>query len=154
MVVAISNRAAALSERIEMSAFEKLNILIADDNEIERGLAMAYADALGWEATAVANGEIALAAAKVEKFDLLLFDLDMPGLRGDDLADRIRADHGPNQETPVLIWTASDPAKTRQISHGRLATTVAAKPLPFREFESLTTRLCRSAPSGMGVVPA
>jgi CheY-like chemotaxis protein len=45
----------------------------------------------GYETMTVADGPAAVEAAKLEKFDLLVTDLMMPGMAGDEVAPRVRA---------------------------------------------------------------
>jgi len=66
-------------------------VLIVDDELpvrlfVERALGQA-----GYETTTVADGPAAVEAAKLEKFDLLITDLKMPGMAGDEVAPRVRA---------------------------------------------------------------
>jgi CheY-like chemotaxis protein len=82
-------------------------ILAVDDNEVVGWTLRARLWAAGYEATTVSNAVDAYAALRVGRFDLVLLDLEMPGIGGlDALAafDRL----GLRRETPVLLLTASD----------------------------------------------
>lgn len=59
----------------------------------------------GFRVTVAHDGESALLLAQADRFDALLTDLMMPGLSGDALALRMRAQH---TELPVLLMTAAE----------------------------------------------
>ncbi len=65
-------------------------LLVEDEEGARKGLTKILA-VLGYQATAVASGEEALALAAAPGFDLLLSDLMLPGIGGDELAERLGA---------------------------------------------------------------
>lgn len=70
---------------------ERLRILIVDDDaSCATGLAEAVED-LGAEARICLRGEDALAAMRAFRPEMILLDLEMPGLSGFDIASAIRA---------------------------------------------------------------
>ncbi|QGG94480.1 response regulator transcription factor [Actinomarinicola tropica] len=78
-------------------------ILIAEDEErivsfLEKGLRAA-----GYTTMAVGDGVDAVALARDESFDLLVLDLGLPGIDGQDVLRRIRAR---GERMPVIILTA------------------------------------------------
>ena len=63
-----------------------LRILVADDDAGARELIAAILDAEGWPTpTTVEDGEIALQCIGEDHWDILVTDLDMPRMRGDEL---------------------------------------------------------------------
>ena len=63
-----------------------LRILVADDDAGARELIAAILDAEGWPTpTTVEDGEVALRRIGQEHWDILVTDLDMPRMRGDEL---------------------------------------------------------------------
>ncbi|QFY42371.1 response regulator transcription factor [Candidatus Methylospira mobilis] len=79
-----------------------IRLLIADDHAILRdGLKnlFAFVDDITVAAEA-ADHEQLLDKLKQERFDLILLDMNMPGLHGVDLIARIRAD---DKQVPILI---------------------------------------------------
>ncbi|MEZ4402749.1 MAG: ATP-binding protein [Kofleriaceae bacterium] len=79
-------------------------LLVAEDDP---GLAQAIAELLSehYAVTTVADGVEALAAAQRTRFDLVVTDIEMPGLDGLELAREIQALPG-DTVTPVLIMSA------------------------------------------------
>ena len=67
-------------------------VLIIDDDAVNRRVAQALFQKLGWEVEAVDNGARGLLALASHCPDLVLLDISMPGMNGMDVCQRIRAD--------------------------------------------------------------
>jgi CheY-like chemotaxis protein/anti-sigma regulatory factor (Ser/Thr protein kinase) len=84
-----------------------LDVLLADDNVINREVAMSYLSAWGHRVTPVQDGREALAMLEHHRFDVALLDIHMPGADGFDITRQIR-----RQETttgrrlPIVAMTA------------------------------------------------
>ena len=76
-------------------------MLLVEDEEVVRDLALTILQRLGYVTLVAANGEDALALAATHKgrIDLLLTDVVMPGMNGRQLAERLMEIH---PETTVL----------------------------------------------------
>jgi two-component system sensor histidine kinase EvgS len=81
-----------------------LDVLVAEDNPINRELIVAQLDRLGHRRTIVADGEDALLAARSQCFDVLLTDLRMPRRDGYALARAIREN---DELLPIVAMTAN-----------------------------------------------
>jgi signal transduction histidine kinase/ActR/RegA family two-component response regulator len=79
--------------------------LVVDDHEVNRRLLDQILRALGVRTILAPDGEAAVAAASARRFDVILMDVNMPGLDGLDATRRLRAG-GPNAGTPVIAVTA------------------------------------------------
>jgi CheY-like chemotaxis protein len=66
-------------------------VLIVDDELEIRMFVERVLRKAGYATTTASDGPAALEAAKLERFDLLVTDLMMPGMAGDELAPRVRA---------------------------------------------------------------
>jgi PAS domain S-box-containing protein len=85
-----------------------LRILIAEDNPVNQQVLMRQATRLGLIATAVANGEEALAAFAGGQYDAVLMDCQMPVMDGYEAARAIRErEHGRGAHTPIVAVTAN-----------------------------------------------
>lgn len=78
-------------------------VLVVDDEPGMRGLLTRVMQKEGYTAAACADGGEALQAFKREDWDLVIADIDMPGMDGIELLKRIRKDH---PGVPVLMITA------------------------------------------------
>lgn len=83
-----------------------LNILVAEDNEVNQLIVNGYLDSMGHTVTMVENGQEAVDAIKSgEKFDLVLMDIHMPVMNGVNATLEIRKlEHGRN--VPIVALTA------------------------------------------------
>ena len=88
-------------------------ILVVDDEEIIRELFREYLGEEGFLVKVASSGQAALELVKKEKFDLLLIDLIMPEMDGQELLRQVRA---AGIKVPAAILTAYEvePDKTRE----------------------------------------
>ncbi len=99
-------------------------VLVVDDSITTRTIEKNILEREGYEVVTVVNGEEAL--IEVERsdpmFDVFVVDVDMPGIDGFDLTERLRAGTK-TKATPVIIVTsrASDEDKRRGIAVGAQA---------------------------------
>jgi CheY-like chemotaxis protein len=83
-------------------------ILIAEDNEANRLLALAQLERLGYEGRAVADGAEAIQAVAADDYALVLMDCRMPGTDGIAAARAIReAEAGTGAHTIIVAMTAA-----------------------------------------------
>lgn len=80
-------------------------VWVVDDEEVNRLLARAYLERLGWKVREFANGHDVLRGLKQARPRALLVDVRMPGLSGDDLVRQIRALF-PKEPIRVVGYTA------------------------------------------------
>ncbi len=81
---------------------EQRRILMVDDSPFFQNMLKPLLKSAGYVVTAVAGGEEALALReKGENFDLIISDIEMPGMDGFELASEIRSD-GSWQQVPML----------------------------------------------------
>jgi CheY-like chemotaxis protein len=65
-------------------------VLVVDDNETNRMLAKALLSRLGWTVEEADCGEIALQKVATIDYSVVLLDISMPGLSGEDTCVEIR----------------------------------------------------------------
>ncbi len=83
------------------------HVLAVDDNAtIRRAIAMRLG-AKGYNVVTAPDGPEALNAVARQEFDLVLLDLQMPGMRGDEVLRRLR-DRYSDTQLPVIMLAASD----------------------------------------------
>jgi CheY-like chemotaxis protein len=91
-------------ERIATAAAPGVRVLLVEDNPINALLAKALLGREGCEVEHAVGGEEALAAADVGAYDIILMDMRMPGLSGEETARRLRAG---GVTTPIVALTAN-----------------------------------------------
>jgi len=83
------------------------NILVVDDNEINRLLASKVLAKWGVQVDFAENGEIALEKVQMFQYDLILMDLHMPVMDGMEATKAIRKLGGLFSRLPIIALTAS-----------------------------------------------
>ena len=82
------------------------HILTVDDNRANLMLVTTLLEDLGMQVTTATNGHQALAKAQERSFDLILMDIQMPGMDGLQATALLRAQSSRNQKTPIVALTA------------------------------------------------
>ena len=67
------------------------NALVVDDHPTNRLLGRTLLNKMGWVTDEAENGEIALEKAKQTEFSVILLDISMPGLSGEETCTQLRA---------------------------------------------------------------
>jgi PAS domain S-box-containing protein len=82
------------------------HILLAEDNEINRLIALRLLERAGYRARAVANGRLAVSEVLSGAFDAVLMDVHMPEMDGFEATAEIRRAENGYRHTPVIALTA------------------------------------------------
>lgn len=89
-----------------MPVAKSLSILVVDDQQSMRGLARQCLKKLGvLDVSLAASGDAAMEMLGAKKCDVVISDLNMPGMSGVDLAKQIKA-HPVLKAIPVLLATS------------------------------------------------
>lgn len=79
--------------------------LVIDDNATNRLLAITLLKKLGWACDEADRGEAALTRFASACYELVLLDISMPGLSGEDTCSQLRAQpNGPSAK--IIAYTA------------------------------------------------
>jgi signal transduction histidine kinase/FixJ family two-component response regulator len=98
-----------------LRASRPARVLLAEDNEINRRVAVALLRDMGHEVLLAGTGAEALAILERTQVDLVLMDLQMPELSGLDAARRIRErERGGARRTPIIALTAHAMSEDRE----------------------------------------
>ena len=84
-----------------------LRILVAEDNDVNQILINAVLTRMGHVVHLVANGQLAVEAVRRGDYDLVLMDLQMPGMDGMEATQAIRALGDLRASVPIIAMTAN-----------------------------------------------
>ena len=83
----------------------RTRVLVVDDHATNLRLITGVLESQGFAHLTADNGEAALSLLEQETFDLILLDIQMPGLSGSEVAKRIRANPA-TQDLKLIAVTA------------------------------------------------
>ena len=139
-----------------------VRLLVVDDNEINREVAERILRQQGAEVVTCADGSEALATLKEspEKFDIVLMDVQMPNMDGNEAAARIRKDLGLTS-LPIVALTAGALTNERDRSLNAGMDAFVSKPFEPPTLIRIVRRLVErrrgtplAAQHGVGLVSA
>ena len=88
-------------------AKKSARILLAEDNAVNRTLAIRLLEKRGYTVAVAANGGEALAALEKEEFDAILMDVQMPEMDGFEATAKIREkEKSTGKRIPIVAMTA------------------------------------------------
>lgn len=85
---------------------EELEILVVEDNEVNRRVVSSLLEKLGYDPATASSGEKALRILQAQPFDLVLLDIRMPEMDGFEVAERIRSQLPENGQPRIVALTA------------------------------------------------
>jgi protein-histidine pros-kinase len=123
-------------------------VLLAEDNADNRAYAIHTLEAAGFTVVAEADGARALEQAKLARFDVVVTDLEMPGLDGYALTRAIRAYEAElkREPTPILALTAHAMSGTREQCLDAGMTAYLAKPVTPQQMRTAVSQLIDPRP--------
>ncbi|MFX4221286.1 MAG: response regulator [Thalassobaculum sp.] len=116
-----------------------LRLLVAEDNNINRILMQTALTRLGHTVSTAENGVEAVEAVAREPFDVVLMDIQMPEMDGEEAARRIREAHGARPAMIALTAHAGPAHRDRYLGLGFDG--YLSKPVDFDALETLLAEL-------------
>lgn len=115
---------------------ERPKVLVAEDTESNRYVMERLLVELGCDVRSVENGAAAVEAVRREGFDLVLMDVMMPILNGEQATQTIRGLAGPASRTPIIGVTAHSLQSERERLLSAGMTACLAKPVRREALET------------------
>ncbi|EFL51282.1 multi-sensor hybrid histidine kinase [Solidesulfovibrio fructosivorans JJ]] len=130
-----------------LAAPRSLRILLVEDNPVNVKVARTYLSRRGHAFLVAENGNKALAILQTAPVDVVLMDVEMPGMDGLEATRRLRTGQaGPvNRNVPVVAMTAHALSGARQRCLEAGMNDYLAKPLDFHALDALLDRISRQA---------
>lgn len=123
----------------ERKVLPALEILVAEDNRVNQTVVRGILEKAGHRVYLVENGEQALDALDAHRFDIALFDIQMPVMDGIEALKVYRFTHANEETIPVVILSADVTPEVREECKEAGAATFISKPIQARALlESLS----------------
>lgn len=100
----------------DMDQCARARILLVDDTELSRDLVAAILERAGFVVDVADDGAAAWELTWSKRYDLVLMDLEMPGMSGYEAAARIRAREGVMSGVPIAALTATHEPDAERLS--------------------------------------
>lgn len=131
-----------LSTEIDEPTPEGPLLLLAEDNELNVETFADYLKFMGYCLLLAKNGEETIAIAKTHKLDLIVMDIQMPGIDGLEAIRQIRADEQ-IAHMPIIALTALAMPGDRERCLAAGANSYLAKPVRLKELLGVIQQLLR-----------
>lgn len=122
-----------------------MNVLIVEDNQDIAASIYDYLEASGYRVDAAGDGVAGLHLALTKDYDVVILDLNLPGIDGVDLCRRLRQDA--QRSVPVIMLTARDSLENKLEGFKSGADDYLVKPFALKELAArvkvLSERICR-----------
>lgn len=119
---------------IDDNRFAGVRILIADDDNHLRQMLTAFLTELGATVDAVADGAAAFRAASMCEPDLILMDLNMPGVNGLEAIRSLRMTYS---EKPIIVLTGYSSHENLRAAEEAGATLCLGKPVDLMDLKEI-----------------
>jgi signal transduction histidine kinase/ligand-binding sensor domain-containing protein/CheY-like chemotaxis protein/HPt (histidine-containing phosphotransfer) domain-containing protein len=125
----------ALAERLP------LRILVAEDNSVNQRVALLLLERLGYVADVAADGFEVLDALRRQHYDLVLMDVQMPGMDGLEATRRIRTQAPRERQPRILAITANALREHREACFAAGMDGFLSKPILLGDLRAALLRL-------------
>jgi signal transduction histidine kinase/AmiR/NasT family two-component response regulator len=125
----------------EVDGGQSLSVLVVEDHPVNRMILEAWMGSAGHTSATAENGQIAIEAASVQHFDLIVMDVNMPVMDGLTATRAIRAGAGPNCDTPIVVLSASARSEDHQAGLDAGADAYLNKPIDFAALARVMNRV-------------
>ncbi len=119
---------------------ESRTALVVDDNALNSKLVSVFLKRLEWETEVCDNGTSALEMLRSRRFGLVLLDLRMPELSGEQVCRRIRDELG-LRDLPVVAYTAHGMPEERERMLASGFDALLIKPISFQDVKQLSEKV-------------
>lgn len=117
------------------------NVLVVEDDEVSRTVINKMLQRTGYSIQNSINGKEAIKILENERFDLILMDINMPGLDGYETTAKIRElEKQSNKHTPIIAVTAYSLFGDREKCLDAGMDDYIAKPLDMKQFTQLVAK--------------
>ncbi|HEX9984783.1 MAG TPA: ATP-binding protein [Thermoanaerobaculia bacterium] len=134
VVLGLLPRRVEYTLRRQQPAEGAISVLVVEDNPVSQEFAAEALRRMGHRAMIVADGDEALSVMTANRFDLVLMDVQMPGIDGLEATRTYRGNGG---RTPIVGLTANTRREDRDACLEAGMNAVLTKPLDARQLASI-----------------
>jgi signal transduction histidine kinase/DNA-binding response OmpR family regulator len=151
----VLHRTSVLAPLVENAAATKLpagsgRILLAEDHEINRSLALTILESAGYNVECATNGVEAVGLARENRFDLILMDVHMPLMDGLEASRAVRALGDTVRQPRIVALTADALSDNRDECYGAGMNDFIEKPFELKRFlETVALNMTASGPAAV-----
>jgi len=123
----------------------KAIILLVEDDKVQAKVTKDFLESFGYEVILAADGKSAIKSAKTQKVDIIVLDLVLPDINGNEVSRWLKL----NPDTkgiPIIMLTVRS-SMTEKVA-GLVAGADDYLPKPYDEIELNARNLCLSADKG------
>ena len=131
------NTSQSSEEELEFTNLKGLRILIVDDNKINRMVTRRVLENQHATIFEAQNGEEALERTRKHHFDMILMDINMPGINGYETSKAIRVF---DKSTPIIALTAAEASYVKQKVKESGMNDVITKPYNLKKFSDVIAK--------------
>ena len=135
------NRDHNVHDTVSDTEIPPLNILVAEDNEVNQQVIQLALTRLGHQMTLAKNGRIALELWRKSRFDLILMDVQMPEMDGLTATKQIRSEESGNNHTPIIAVTANAMVSDRDQCLDAGMDDYITKPINIEQLQQTISRI-------------
>jgi len=139
--------ATALQTKAPIALHRDLKILLVEDSQVNRMIALALMQKLDYPMDVAKDGLKAVEAVRKTHYDIILMDCEMPGLNGCEATQKIREYEAAQQTKPayIIAMTAHWGEEARKTCLGAGMNDFLSKPMNVSEIQTAFERYGRSA---------
>lgn len=135
--------AQASAPPLQEQRFEGRRVLVVEDNDINRRVAQRLLEKAGCEVCTAIGGAEGVRLLSESPFDLVLMDIQMPGLSGLEATQQIRNSERNGARTPIVAMTASAMKQDRDQCAAAGMDGVLEKPVDLAALDEVLRRWLR-----------
>jgi len=132
------------------SGLPPLRILVAEDNVVNQKVALLLLQRLGYAADVADDGEKTLAALRRQRYDVILMDIQMPGMDGLETTRRIREEWPAAERPRIIAVTANAMREDRAACLSAGMDDYLSKPILLKDLSAV---LCRGTGAALPSLP-
>jgi signal transduction histidine kinase/ActR/RegA family two-component response regulator len=134
---------APVVSKLRDGPFAGRRVLVVEDNDVNRRVAQRLLEKAGCEVHTARGGAEGIGMLGAGPFDLVLMDIQMPGLSGLETAQQIRRDEPGGARTPIVAMTASAMKQDREQCAAAGMDDFLEKPIELAALDDVLNRWLR-----------